>query len=258
MVKMRSQLGLQLFTLRGSDEDLLALLPKVAALGYRGVELYGGQLEGVDLDALRAVLADTGLAVPSALSGLSAEGRFDEDELDRLQAVGVGHVVVPLLWVDHFTDAGTVAAAADLLNTAEAQLASRGLVLGYHNHWWDLEALADGRPALLHLFDGLDPRVVAEVDVYWVQVAGLDPAALLAELGDRTRLLHVKDGPGDDPSAPQVALGKGVVDLPSALRAGTAVTWHHVELDRLEGDSWPPVEASARHLAALGLTTCGR
>lgn len=198
------------------------------------------------------------MVVPSALSGLSAEGRFDEDELDRLQAVGVGHVVVPLLWVDHFTDAGAVAAAADRLDGAREQLAARGLVLGYHNHWWELAPLADGRAALLHLFDRLDPAVVAEVDVYWVQVAGLDPAVLCGDLGDRVRLLHVKDGTGGDPADPQVALGSGVVDVPGALRAAPAATWHHVELDEYDGDAWAPVEASARHLAALDLTATGR
>lgn len=254
---MRPQLGLQLYTLRDSAEGLLTSLPRLAALGYRGVELYGGQLVDVDLAALRGVLADTGMVIPSALAGLSAEGRFDDDELDRLQALGVGHVVVPLLWVDHFADIDAVAAAADRLDGARAQLAARGLVLGYHNHWWELAPLADGRPALLHLFDRLDPAVVAEVDLYWVHVAGLDPAALLAELGDRVRLLHVKDGPGDDPTHPQVALGEGVVDLAAALRAAPAATWHHVELDECDGDAWAPVTASARFLADLGLTATG-
>lgn len=253
----RPQLGLQLFTLRDSGEDLITVLPALAALGYRGVELYGGQLDHVDVDGLRVALADAGLTVPSALAGLSPDGHFDEGELDRLQAVGVGVVVAPLLWVDRFHDAGTVAAAADLLNVAQAQLARRGLVLGYHNHHWELGPLTDGRPALLHLFDRLDPAVVAEVDLYWVHVAGVDPAALVGELGARVRLLHVKDGPGNDPSAPQVALGEGALDLAAPLRAATTAAWHHVELDRFDGDAWVPVAASARHLADLGLTVTG-
>lgn len=35
----RPQLGLQLYTLRHSVEPLVALLPRLAACGYRGVEL---------------------------------------------------------------------------------------------------------------------------------------------------------------------------------------------------------------------------
>ncbi|MBL8774984.1 MAG: sugar phosphate isomerase/epimerase [Acidimicrobiales bacterium] len=254
----RPQLGLQLFTLRSSGEGLLRLLPRVAALGYRGVELYGGQLADVDPDDARTVLNQVGLTVPSALAGLSAAGRFDEDELERLQAIGVEHVVVPLLWVDQFADADSVAAAAERLNGAQAQLARRGLVLGYHNHHWELTPLDDGRPALLHLFERLDPAAVAEVDLYWVHVAGVDPAALVGELGDRARLLHVKDGPGDDPSAPQVALGEGALALAAALQAASSATWHHVELDQFDGDAWAPVVASADYLSDLGLTRCGR
>ena len=47
--------------------------------------------------------------------------------------------------------------------------------------------MPDGRPALLHLFEHLAPDVIAEVDIYWAQVGGSDPAALVAELGERRR-----------------------------------------------------------------------
>ena len=33
----------------------------------------------------------------------------------------------------------------------------RGMTLGYHNHFWELAPMPDGRPALLHLFEHLAP-----------------------------------------------------------------------------------------------------
>jgi hypothetical protein len=37
------------------------------------------------------------------------------------------------------------------------------------------------------------------------------------------RFLHVKDGLADDPGAPMVAVGAGVVDIPAILQANPAV-----------------------------------
>src|SRR5436190_2074392 len=82
--------------------------------------------------------------------------------------------------------------------------------------------------AFLHLFDALDPEIVAEVDIYWAQVGGVDPAALLGELGDRVALLHVKDGPAEDPRQSMVAVGDGVVDIEGVLAAAPIARWHIV------------------------------
>ena len=68
------------------------------------------------------------------------------------------------------------------------------------------------------------------------------------------RLLHVKDGPADDPGAPMVAVGAGVVDIPAILRANPAVEWHLVELDRCATDMYEAVAESRKYLATLGLT----
>ena len=107
----------------------------------------------------------------------------------------------------------------------------------------------------MHLYEQLDPAVVAEVDVYWAQVGGvLDAAALVAELGERVRFLHVKDGPADDPGAPMVAVGSGVVDIPTILPANPAVTWHLVELDQCATDMYTAVAESRAYLGELGLT----
>src|SRR5262249_25477106 len=106
----------------------------------------------------------------------------------------------------------------------------------------------DGRPALLHFFDAVEPGVFAEVDVYWAQVGGVEPSALLAALGDRARLLHVKDGPADTPASDMTAVGTGNVDIPRVLASAPGAHWHIVELDRCATDMLEAVEASARYL----------
>lgn len=244
--------GVQLYTLRDAGDDLLTMVPKLGAMGYEGVELYGGQLTGLDPAEVLNALGEAAMTISSAHCGLGPDGGVDEAELDRLQAVGVDTVINPM--IPELPDADTVAATAEQFSAAAAQLAARGLAFGIHNHFWELKPLADGRPGLLHLYEQLDPSVVAEVDVYWAQVGGLDAAALVAELGERVRFLHVKDGPADDPSAPMVAVGSGVVDIPAILRANPVVEWHLVELDQCATDMYTAVAESRSYLGELGLT----
>lgn len=128
------------------------------------------------------------------------------------------------------------------------------MTLGYHNHFWEFATMPDGRPALLHLFDHLAPTVFAEVDIYWAQVGGVDPKDLVTQLGSRVGLLHVKDGPADEPASSMVAVGDGVIGVPAVLEASPSARWHIVELDRCATDMFDAVERSYDYLVGSGLS----
>jgi sugar phosphate isomerase/epimerase len=96
--------------------------------------------------------------------------------------------------------------------------------------------------------------VFAEVDIYWAQVGGSDPKDVVAALGSRVGLLHVKDGPADEPPSPMVAVGDGVVDIPGVLAASPTARWHIVELDRCDTDMFDAVERSYEYLVGNDLS----
>lgn len=244
--------GVQLYSLRDEGDGLLGMIPKLGAMGYQGVELFGGQLTGLDPAEVLDVLGAAGMTISSAHVGIGPDGTMDEAELDRLQAVGVDTVISPM--IPELPDPRTVAAVVEQFTAVAERARRRGLTFGCHNHFWELKPLADGRPGLVHLYEQLDPGIVAEVDVYWAQVGGVDAAALVADLGERVRFLHVKDGPADDPGAPMVAVGSGVVDIPAVLAANAAVQWHLVELDQCATDMYTAVAESRTYLGELGLT----
>ena len=160
--------------------------------------------------------------------------------------------MIPALAHDAFADPDTVRAIADRVNALDALARARGMTLGYHNHWWEFTKMPDGRPALLHLFDHLAPDVFAEVDIYWAQVGGSDPKEIVRSLGTRVGLLHVKDGPADEPKSPMVAVGDGAVDVPGILAASPTARWHIVELDRCATDMFAAVERSYDYLVGQG------
>jgi sugar phosphate isomerase/epimerase len=246
----RPPISVQLYTLREQTAiDFPAVLSRLGAKGYAGVELAG--LGGLTPAQLTSALTDAGLGLSSAHVGLNVDGGFDA-ALDLHQSLGCDTVVIPSLPHDAFSNLDDVRASADLVNDAAESAHTRGMTLGYHNHWWELTPMPDGRPALLHLFDHLAPGVIAEVDIYWAQVGGSDPKAIVAELGPRVGLLHVKDGPADVPKSPMVAVGDGIVDVPGVLSAAPGARWHIVELDRCATDMFDAVERSYDYLVDNG------
>lgn len=242
---MTADTSIQLYTLREEAAvDFRAVLLRLGAIGYVGVELAG--LNGLTPTELLATLDDAGLALSSAHVGLAKPDEY-EAALDEHQALGCDTVVIPALGPKSFADLDAIRAAADLINATNERVRTRGLTLGYHNHFWEIPPI-DDRPGLLHLFDHVDDTVLAEVDIYWARVGGIDPAALLAELGDRATLLHVKDGPAGDPAQAMVAVGDGAIDVAGVLAASPAARWHIVELDRCDTDMFEAVERSYHYL----------
>ncbi|MFM8304111.1 MAG: sugar phosphate isomerase/epimerase family protein [Actinomycetota bacterium] len=226
------------------DVDLPGALARVAASGYVGVETLGRY--GLSAADLARMLEDAELAWVGAFVGYQGADAFAA-ELDALGDAGCTCVVVPFLSPELFVDHVSIGRAAEMLSAATVAGAERNISVGYHNHYWEM-APVDGRLALLRLFDDADPRAFAEVDIYWAQVGGVAPSELLNALGDRVRLLHVKDGPASDPGQPMTAVGSGAVDIPAALGAAPHAEWHVVELDHCDSDVFAAVEASARFL----------
>ena len=136
----------------------------------------------------------------------------------------------------------------DELNAASAHAGSRGLRLGYHNHFWEWRALEAGSVAFDELAARLDPAVELELDIYWARTAGRDPSAEIARHGSRVTRLHLKDGPADQPESPMTALGDGAVDLRSAMRAAKHADFMLVELDQCATSMREAVRRSAEWL----------
>jgi len=156
---------------------------------------------------------------------------------------------------EEFDSPGAISAGLQRVNEAAERAAERGLTIAYHNHFAEFANAFDGRRAYDLLLEQLDPRVVVELDAYWAVMGGADPAAVLTELGDRARLVHIKDGPAvsyeDDVMVP---IGEGRIDWAAALGAGAGLRWHIVELERLHVDVFEALATSRDHLIDAGLS----
>jgi sugar phosphate isomerase/epimerase len=245
---MTVPIALQLYTLRAElARDFDFMIEQVATVGYTGVETAG--FDGTTVKAAARKFKDLGLTVCGAHLPLPVGDRQAE-VLETMQTLGCTRLVCASLPRYQFETVAGIQEACETLNAASLVARSHGLTLGYHNH--DFEFMrVDGRVAHEMLRDCLSPDVFFEIDTYWVQTAGIDPAAVLRELGPRAPLVHIKDGPGGRGN-PMVALGEGDIDIPALWDASAAhAEWLIVELDDCATDMFEAVQRSYEYLAEI-------
>ena len=241
---MPAPIALQLYTVRDTlVGDFEGVVRHVAAIGYAGVEPAGFYGSGPAEAA--ALFTDLGLQVPSAHLPMPV-GDARAESIDTASALGAGRIVSGL-GPDGFETIDALNRSCAVFNEAAAAAGEAGLRFAIHNHWWEFGEI-DGRAAFDLMLERLDPAVEFEVDTYWAQTAGSDPAAVVGRLGMRAALLHIKDGPCTR-DEPMTAVGDGKVDFPAIVAAAAGTTeWMIVELDVCATDMMAAVEKSYAYL----------
>lgn len=248
---MPSPISLQLYSLRAeAAKDFTAVLKQVADIGYAGVETAG--LHGLKPREFRKLVDGLGLKISSAHTGLP-EGDKANAILDEQDAMG-NRTLISGFGPNDLKDEAGVKRAVDRVNQAVPLLKKRKMRIGLHNHWWEFSVKLNGQTVHQLMMEQLDPSVFAEVDIYWVQTGGGDPAAVIRGLGKRAPLIHVKDGPCVQDPAIMTAVGQGKVDVRAALNANPGAEWHVVELDACATDMLQAVKDSYTFLTGNGLS----
>ncbi len=241
-------LSVQLYSVRTQmAADLPGTLARLAGAGVRCVEPFDLI---ADPRALREALTAAGLRAPSAHASLGDGADLDR-VFDAAATVGVQTVIHPFSPPERWSPTDGAGAMARDLGRAQAAAARHGLRVGYHNHHWELATMPDGRTALEHFADEVGPDVVLELDTYWAAVGGQDVPALLGRLGDRVRMLHLKDGPIDTDTATQLPVGSGAMPVPEILRAATAAELAVLEFDDYAGDVFEGIATGYGYVTAL-------
>ena len=254
-------LGVQLYTVR----DVLPQKPRetldaIRALGYREIEAtYDG------LDAVWPAIEASGLKPVSIHLDSHSVTQGNPDNLgrifDRLKQRGFTYAVFPYLPEPERGGIDVIRAFAEKLNRAGEKCRAAGMTFCYHNHAFEF-ATEKGATLFQVMLDHTDPKLVAfELDVFWVSVAGGDPAETIGKLPGRLPLLHLKDKAEGTPvmfqeSVPRTAfkeVGSGVVDWPKVLRAAAAANVAHyfVEQDQTPGDPLDSLRQSFGFLSKL-------
>jgi sugar phosphate isomerase/epimerase len=243
------RIGLQLYSVRElAAHDFLGTLERIARIGYEGVEFAG--LFGYPPARVRSAIDRLGMTAVGAHVGLDdLEDRRDETIADLLE-LGCDAAIVAWLQPALYVDDDTARTTVQRLLAAGDAVRGAGLGFAYHNH--DFEFRPIERTTLWSLLvEAPAAALPLEIDVYWARHAGLDPAALIRELGSRVVLIHAKDtaaldGAGDSP------VGEGIERWPDVLSASrdAGVHWLVVEQEQ-SSDILSDVETSLGNLRRL-------
>ncbi len=119
-------------------------------------------------------------------------------------------------------------------------------------------AKAGGKTWLEIIYDKTDPKnLQAELDTYWVQAGGGDPAEWIRKYAGRLSVLHIKDmiiASGDQQRFAEI--GEGNLNWPAILAAAkdAGVEWYCVEQDDCyDSDPFDALKISLENLHQMGL-----
>jgi sugar phosphate isomerase/epimerase len=256
--KQLSTIGVQLYTVRTVlPEKPAETLRAIEAIGYREVEATQAGLDKI-WPALQATkLKPVSVHIDSKIVTQGSNEELSR-AIDDFKKRGFSYVVFPYLPPAERGGLDVIKKVAAKLNAAGEKCRAAGLHFAYHNHAFEFEPMGGKMPFDVFLED-TDPKLVGlEMDVFWVSVAGHDPAELLAKLKGRVPLVHLKDKAADTPvrfneSVPRTTfkeVGNGTLDWPKVLRAADAAGVQHyfVEQDQTPGD---PIESLRQSFAFI-------
>jgi sugar phosphate isomerase/epimerase len=260
--KAPSKIGLQLYTLRADlAKDLEGTLKKVAAIGYKEVELFGyndGKFFGKTPKEFKAILDGLGLNPVSGHYGAGVQmkdqkGTLSNDwqrAVDDAAAIGQKYVNCAYLTDGERKSIEDYKKYVDLFNKSGEVAKKAGLQFGYHNHDFEFKKMDGQLP--YDLIASTDPNLVKlELDLYWIVKAGLDPVELFKKYPGRFPLWHVKDMDKGDQSFAEV--GTGSIDFAKifAARKIAGMTHFFVEQDVAKRPAIEAIEISFKNVSKM-------
>ncbi len=268
-------LGVQLYTVRKIvQNDPLAILRSLAAIGYREAEMLRSQIAPLAPYLQDVPLRPVSIHFESPLvTGnwqswkeddmpiIDENATFDQAVVEAKQH-GFEYMVFNYLPPKERGGLSFYSALSDKLNAAGEKCRKAGLQLCYHNHDFEFQPKPGGRP-IDTLLSRLDRNLVRlEVDVFWVSMAGEDAAAFIARNAGRVEMVHLKDRKRGTPHAFDVEsvsddtfreVGRGDLNFQKILQAASAAKVKHyfVEQDH-SADPVASLRQSYTELHRLG------
>lgn len=225
------EIALQLYSLRNEmKEDVKGTHALIPGMGIKYLE--GGGTYGMEREEYKKMLSDLNLQIVAVGADYNKLKDNPQEIIETAKAYGAKFATCT--WIPHTSGQFSIKETEDaikLFNVAGKKLKDAGITLCYHPHGFEFKPHKNGV-----LFDELlknAKNYEFNMDVYWVQMGGGDPLAIMKKYPKKFPLLHLKDrkpgtpgntdGKGDVET--NVVLGKGDVDIrgiiKQAQKAGT-------------------------------------
>ncbi|MBS1528150.1 MAG: sugar phosphate isomerase/epimerase [Bacteroidetes bacterium] len=262
----QARLSMQLYTVRDAiDKDPAGTLKRVADIGFKWIETAFWP-PNITLQQAAKYIRDAGLSVSSSHIELPTDSAKKKTLLDTAKAYNSKKMIWHGWPEDkRYSSLEGTKELARIYNESHQFAKDNGLQFGLHNHWWEYRNKVGGKFVYEVLLEEVNPDIFFEVDTYWVKVAGQNPSEIVAKLGKRAKMLHIKDGPArwndqlpKDIVEPMTPVGQGTQNFPAIVKAANGNTeWMVVEMDKVSGDVFEALKESYDYLVKNKMVRVG-
>lgn len=253
----KHQVAVQLYTIRENiSKDFRGSLKQLSDLGFKNVETAFWP-KNISIETAASTLKELGLKVTSSHVDIPTKENI-KSLVKTANAYGCNN----LIWHGwpedkRYSSLEGTKELVKIYNESYRLAKDNGLHFGLHNHWWEYRNHVGGKLVYEILNEELNDDIFFETDVYWVKVAGQDPATILKKLKKRIQFIHIKDGPAvfsnklisDNPD-PMTPVGQGTLDIPSIVNAcSDQVKWMVIELDKSAINVYDALKQSRDYLS---------
>jgi len=240
--------GLQLYTVRDeAEKDFLGTLEKVADMGYRGVEFAG--FFNTPARVLKEALDRLSLIPVASHTSVELLKNDLDNVIEYNKEIGTQAIICPWAKVGSRED---IVEIAELMNKAAPKILKAGMKVGYHNHSDEFKIFNGeyGLDLLMNLTE--KAGVFPEIDVFWVEYAGVDAISYISKYNDRCGIIHLKDMKRRG-EAEFAEVGNGILDMKGIIKKGleTGSKYFIVEQDTTDKPSLEAVKISIQNLNAI-------
>ena len=251
----QTKIAAQLYTVRDftkTPADIATSLKKIKQLGYGAVQL--SALGPIEPEELKRILDSEGLEVCVTHTPYERIRDDMENVVREHHLWGCKYIAIGSMPGEYRNAQGFLRFAREASEVGR-KLKANGLTFGYHNHSFELEKFA-GRTGLDILYEESDPEVTFEIDTYWIQHGGGDPASWIRKLKGRLPLVHLKDMGISKGKQVMTEVGEGNLNWQEILSAckDAGLIWYIVEQDICQRDPFESLGISLRNLKGMGLS----
>ncbi len=250
------KIGLILYTLRDflkTRDDIARTFEKIKTIGYNNVEITS--CGAVSNSELAKLLKENELNAVSTHSSFDRMRNDMNKIVDEHNEIGCTHMCVGSMPGDMRDNKKGYIDFAKQASEVGQRLAEHGMTFGYHNHAFEFHHF-DGKSGQEILRAESDPKAFNfEIDTYWIQAGGADPAQWIEKASGRVPTVHMKDMLMIDGNQVFAEVGAGNLNWPAVLAACKTAKPKYliVEQDRCYRDHFESIALSIKNMKSWGL-----
>lgn len=279
----KGKIGVQMMMLKGKVEELgvYETMRKLVELGYHYVEVSQIPMTSDNVSELKRSCADFDIQIAALSAALDPmmpgmPGETLTNDFDKIvndcKTLDCNFLRIGMLPFNVMSSKDKIMEFIEKAEVMADRLAEHGIELYYHNHHIEFQKY-DGE-YLLDMIKKNTSKLGFELDVHWIQRAGVNPIELVKEYAGRISLLHLKDYRIGHLDVSEIdfkdmsnffqkftdliefaEVGEGNLDIKRIIEAGleSGVQYFLVEQDDLYGrDPFDCLKTSGDNLRNLG------